>query len=57
MLTWQVTMEKNGKRWISNTMACSKFQAMLQMTRKYGCGAKAIDAKQVKKSDVGFLEV
>tara|TARA_X000000950_G_C13387304_1_gene446789 strand:+ start:390 stop:539 length:150 start_codon:yes stop_codon:yes gene_type:complete len=48
MLTWQVTMEKNGKRWTSNTMACSKLQAMLQMTNKYGCGAKAVDAVVVQ---------
>jgi hypothetical protein len=56
MLTWCVTMEKNGKRWMSNTMARCKFQAMLQMTTKYGCGAKAIDAVQIKNSDAVRLE-
>ena len=56
MQTWRVTMEKSGKQWESFTQAKFKFQAMLQMTTKYGCGAKAIDAVLVKNSDAVRLE-
>lgn len=43
--TYSVTMQKGTKIWNVNTEANSKFNAMLQMTMKYGCGAMAIDAK------------
>ena len=44
MQTYRVTMRKNNKEWRCYTQANSKFDVMLQMNKKYGCGAMAVDA-------------
>ncbi|WAX23107.1 hypothetical protein pA_gene0066 [Vibrio phage 13VT501A] len=45
MKTYAVQMQKGNKTWTSYTQANSKFDAMLQMNKKHGCGAIALSAK------------
>lgn len=42
---YAVQMQKGNKTWTSHTQANSKFDAMLQMNKKHGCGAIALSAK------------
>lgn len=51
MQTYCVTMRKNNKEWQCYTQANSKFDAMLQMNKKYGCGATAVDAVVVENHE------
>lgn len=46
--TWCVTMRRNKKEWQCYTQANSKFDALLQMNKKHGCGAMAVDAVVIK---------
>lgn len=47
--TYAVKMQKGSKTWTSYTQANSKFDAMLQMNKKYGCGAVALSAELSKE--------
>jgi len=49
--TWKVTMRKNNKEWDCYTQANSKFDALMQMNKKHGCGAMAFDAVVVKNHE------